>query len=209
MEYNEKQVQILEAAEKLFSDKGFDGTSVRDIAEKAGVNLAMISYYFGSKEKMMEAMFSYRSESFKLQLETMIRNNELEPMQKVEYLIDQYIEKLMNQQCFHRVMVREQMVNNNGFIATQLKQLKIRNQALISQLIEDGQKKKAFRKDIDIPLLMMTLVGTISQLLTTQHYYKEINGLDAMSEEEFQKHMKRKLSLHLKKIFKEMLTHEA
>lgn len=209
MEYSEKQLQIMEAAEKLFADKGFDGTSVRDISEKAGVNLAMISYYFGSKEKMMEAMFSYRSEFFKLQLENMIRNHELDPMQKVEYLIDQYIEKLMDQQCFHRVMVREQMVNKNGFIAMQMKQLKKRNQELISQLIQEGQQKKMFQKHIDIPLLMMTLVGTISQLVTTQHYYKEINGLELMTDEEFQKHIRVKLSAHLKKIFKALLTNEA
>jgi AcrR family transcriptional regulator len=83
MEYSDKQVKIMEAAEKLMADKGFDGTSVRDIAEMAGINLAMVSYYFGSKEKLFEAMFAYRSESFKLQLENMIQNQELSPMEKM------------------------------------------------------------------------------------------------------------------------------
>lgn len=206
--YNEKQIQIMEAAEKLFAAKGFDGTSVRDIADTAGVNLAMISYYFGSKEKLMEAMFDYRSESFKLQLENMIHNKELEPMQKVEQLIDQYIEKLMNQQCFHRVMVREQMMNNNGIIAMRIQQLKMRNQELIKQLILQGQKKGHFKKNIDIPLLMITLIGTVSQLVTTQHYYREMNNLQSLSDEEFQKHIRKKLSLHLKKIFNAILTNE-
>ena len=66
MEYNDKQVQIMEIAEILFAEKGFNGTSVRDIAEKANVNLAMISYYFGSKDKLLEALFGYRGEHFKL-----------------------------------------------------------------------------------------------------------------------------------------------
>ena len=44
----------MEAAEELFAEKGFSGTSVRDIADAADVNVAMISYYFGSKEKMLE-----------------------------------------------------------------------------------------------------------------------------------------------------------
>ena len=57
MEYNDKQIAIINTAEKLFALNGFDGTSVRDIAHEAGVNLAMISYYFGSKEKLMEAVF--------------------------------------------------------------------------------------------------------------------------------------------------------
>ena len=38
----------------LFGQKGFDGTSVREIAAGADVNLAMINYYFGSKEKFDE-----------------------------------------------------------------------------------------------------------------------------------------------------------
>lgn len=46
MEWNEKQLHILNAAEDLFANKGFEGTSVRDIAQKAEVNVAMISYYF-------------------------------------------------------------------------------------------------------------------------------------------------------------------
>ena len=198
----------MEVAEKLFAAKGFNGTSVRDIADTAGVNIAMISYYFGSKEKLFEAMFAYRSEFFKLQLESMVQNKELEPMEKMEQLIDQYIIRLTNQQCFHRIMVREQMMNNNEFIAAQIHGLKIRNQTLIRQLIQEGQRKGAFKKNIDIQLLMMTMIGTVSQMVTTQHFYRELNGLQSLPEAEFQKHIKKKLSRHLKEIFKAILTHE-
>lgn len=208
MEYSEKQVQIMESAEKLFAARGYDGTSVRDIAESAGINLAMVSYYFGSKEKLFEAMFSYRSEYFKLQLETMVANNELEPMEKMYVLIDQYISKLTSQQMFHRIMAREQMMNNNGFIADQIHGLKVRNQALIRQLIREGQEKGVFKNEVDVPLLMMTMIGTVSHLVTTQHFYKEMNGLQSMSEEEFNRHIWTKLSQHLKKIFKAILSNE-
>ncbi len=208
MEYSDKQIQIMEAAEKLFAERGFTGTSVRDIAESADINLAMVSYYFGSKEKLFEAMFAHRSEFFKLQLETMVQNKELEPMEKMYLLIDQYIDKLTNQQCFHRIMVREQMINNNGFIASQIHALKTRNQALIKQLIKEGQDKGVFKKDIDTPLMMMTMVGTVSQLVTTQHFYREMNGLQSLSDAAFDQHIKTKLSQHLKKIFKAILSNE-
>lgn len=206
MEYSEKQVKLMEAAEKLFAAKGFEGTSVRDIAETAGVNLAMISYYFGSKEKLMEAMFLYRSEYFKLRLVSMIEDTQLNPVQKIEKLIDQYIDKLSGQQCFHRVMVREQMVNDNGFIAQQIILMKKRNQQLIGQLIQEGQQKGFFNKDVDITLLMMTLVGTVSQMITTSHYYREVSNLQDMPEEEFLTYVKTKLSQQMKKIFKAILT---
>jgi type III secretory pathway component EscU len=86
--------------------------------------------------------------------------------------------------------------------------MKKRNQELISRLIHEGQKKGEFRKNIDIPLMMATLVGTTNSLVATQYYYKEINNLQSMTDEEFQKHLKKKLSQHLKKLFKAILTNE-
>ncbi len=48
--------RLLDAAEKLFADNGFEGTSVRDITAAAGChNVAAINYYFGGKEKLYEA----------------------------------------------------------------------------------------------------------------------------------------------------------
>ena len=44
--------RILEAATTLFAQKGFEGTSVREICKKAGVNLCMISYYWGGKQEL-------------------------------------------------------------------------------------------------------------------------------------------------------------
>lgn len=208
MEYNDKQVQIMETAEVLFAEKGFNGTSVRDIAEKANVNLAMISYYFGSKDKLLEALFGYRGEIYKLKLESMIENNEMTSLEKMNTLIDHYIDKVMQQQCFSRIMVREQVVNHTGITAQLITQMKKRNQELISKLIHQGQKRGEFKKSIDIPLMMATLVGTANHLIATQHYYREINNLQSMSDEEFQKHIKKKLSQHLKKLFKAILTND-
>lgn len=208
MDYNDKQVQIMETAETLFAEKGFNGTSVRDIAEKANVNLAMISYYFGSKDKLLEALFSYRGEYLKITLENMIEDKEGNSLDKMNTLIDHYIDKVMKQQCFSRIMVREQVLNHTGFTAKLIFEMKKRNQELISRLIHDGQKKGEFKKNIDIPLMMATLIGTANTLVATQHYYREINNLQSLSEEEFQKHIKKKLSQHLKKLFKAILTNE-
>jgi AcrR family transcriptional regulator len=208
MEYNEKQVQIIEIAETLFAEKGFNGTSVRDIAEKAHVNLAMISYYFGSKDKLLEALFNHRREYFKLKLESMIEDKSLGSMEKMNTLIDHYLDKIMKQQCFSRIMVREQVLNHTGITAELIFQMKKSNQELISKLIHQGQKRGEFKKNIDIPLMMATLIGTANHLVATQHYYKAINNCESMGEEEFQKHLKKKLSQHLKKLFKAILTNE-
>ena len=55
----EKGVQdrLLDAAEELFCEKGFAGTSVRDIAASAGCNVAAVNYYFGGKDKLYEEVW--------------------------------------------------------------------------------------------------------------------------------------------------------
>ena len=209
MKFNEKQIQIIETAEKLFADKGFSGTSVRDIADEADVNLAMISYYFGSKEKLLESLFSYRMEGTTLKLESMLQNKELGALEKVNMMIDFFIEKFHSQTSFHKIMMREQVANNRATTAELIQQLKKHNQTLVKAIITEGQKAGNFVKNIDVPILMATLTGTVSNLVTTQHFYREINNLQDMPEEQFQKLMKKKMSTHLKFIFKAILTHEA
>jgi len=53
---NSKQ-RILEAAEQIFAEAGFDGARVDDIASKAGVNKALIYYYFESKDAILDELF--------------------------------------------------------------------------------------------------------------------------------------------------------
>jgi len=60
MEAKDTKELILDAAESLFAAEGYHGTSVRAITKEAGVNLASISYHFGSKELLLEALFEHR-----------------------------------------------------------------------------------------------------------------------------------------------------
>jgi DNA-binding transcriptional regulator YbjK len=208
VEYSDKQRQILEVAEKLFATKGFDGTSVRDIAQEAGVNIAMISYYFGSKEKLLQAVFELRSSHIKTQLTLMLEDQNMAPLEKVYRLIEAFVEKIMGQQQFHKIMVREQINGKETMIYSLIQESKKKNHELVKKIVQEGQKKGVFKKNIDIPLMMVTMVGTANQLITTQHFYKEIVGLESMPEAEFQKHVKKKLTIHLKTLFKAILTND-
>ena len=49
--------RLLDVAEELFCERGFKGTSIRDIAASAGCNIASVNYYFGSKEKLYEEVW--------------------------------------------------------------------------------------------------------------------------------------------------------
>lgn len=206
MEFSDKQIQIMEAAEELFAEKGFAGTSVRDIAETANVNLAMISYYFGSKDKLMEAMFKHKGEHFRVQLENLIQDDKLSSIQKIEKFIDDFIERILTKRCFHKIMVREQLTEANTSILQRIYELKEANLNLIKQLIQQGQKKGDFNKSVDIVFLMMTLVGTVSQAVTSEQVYRRLYNLP--SHEEFEKHIKKKLGTYLKNVFKTILGYE-
>lgn len=209
MNYSEKQIQILTTAERLFSSKGFDGTSVRDIADEAGVNIAMISYYFGSKEKLMEALFARRSEDINMQIENLVNDEELPPMQKIESLVDSYIERVMKKQQFFKIMMCEQVINKNPVVVKLIGDLKKKNIESINKLIKDGQQKKAFKKNVDVLLLMNTLTGSITQMMLTLDYYKELNGLENIPDDQFFEQMKQKLSKYIKFLFKAVLSYEA
>ncbi|RQD75030.1 MAG: TetR/AcrR family transcriptional regulator, partial [Candidatus Syntrophonatronum acetioxidans] len=50
------KIRILEAAEKVFSEKGFDGSRVDEIARRAKVNKALLYYYFSSKKNLFEVL---------------------------------------------------------------------------------------------------------------------------------------------------------
>ena len=209
IEYNDKQAAIINAAEKLFAIKGFDGASVRDIAHEADVNVAMISYYFGSKEKLMEAVFERKSNNIRLKVENLLLDERLSHLQKVNVLIDDYVDKFIHQQQFHKIMMREQMIEKDTPIAGLIHELKKRNLESIRKLINEGQKSGAFKKNIDIVLMMTTMVGTVSQMITSQHFYKKMNNMEYMPEVEFQKHIRKKLSAHLKNLFKHLIVNEA
>ena len=51
------QERLLNAAEELFCEKGFEGTSIRDIAASAGCNIASVNYYFGGKQQLYEQVW--------------------------------------------------------------------------------------------------------------------------------------------------------
>lgn len=209
MDFTDKQIQIIETAEILFAERGFDGTSVREIADEAGVNVAMISYYFGSKEKLMEALFELRLGSVKSTVESLLKDEKLGPLEKVNMLIDEHIDRIMQKQCFHKIMVGVQVTNKNPAILKAANNVKTRNAEVVTELIKDGQKKGVFKKKIDVVLMMNTMIGTVSQTMMSLQHYREFNKQQDMTDKEFEVILKRRLSVHIKTLFKAILTNEA
>jgi len=204
-----KQLQLLDTAESLFSQKGFDGTSVRDIAEAAGINTAMISYYFGSKEKLMEEIFERKSLNIREKVANLLKDDSLDPLEKMYSLVDMYIEGILSRKTFHRILLCEQIINQNPSIISLVDKMKTKNSEYINDLIKLGQKKGMFKKNIDIPMMTNTLIGTVSHMLINLEFYRNFHHLESLKDEEFERLVKKKLSVHIKNIYKAILTHES
>lgn len=208
MEYNDKQIKILEEAEKLFAEKGFNGTSIRDIALAAEINLAMVSYYFGSKNKLLEAIFNYRGHNTKRALEKVVNDTTLSSFEKVDKLVEHYVLRVMAQQPFFKILTGEMVVSNTPEMENLILGIKTQNLNIIKVIITAGQKDGSFKKNIDLPLLINTLSGTANNLINSQKYYKIMSGLQDTSDVEFQKILVKKLTAHLKTIFKILIANE-
>lgn len=102
----EPKTQILTAADELFGELGFDATTTRDIAERSGVNKALIHYYFGTKDELIKAVLEgyYALLTTALQ-DALARHQEL-PAQ-VRALIDTYVDFLGEHRSFARMVQRE------------------------------------------------------------------------------------------------------
>jgi AcrR family transcriptional regulator len=211
MTFNDKQLQILTTAEQMFAIKGFDGTSVRDISEAAGVNVAMISYYFGSKEKLIEALFEFRIGYLAERMETLLKDETLTPLQKIGQLIDEHIDRAFasDRRSFFIIMTTEQLINKTPSILKKISELKKRTIDLLSELVQEGQVRGQFKKKIDFFLMLNTMVGTVSQTMCSQQLYRDLHNQQDMSEEDFTRLLKRKLSIHIQTLVKAILNYEA
>jgi hypothetical protein len=157
----------------------------------------------------MEAIFHLRIGNIEMRVSSLIKDDSLSPLQKVNMLIDEHIERVIEKECFFKIMVTEQLLNKNQTLINAVKTLKIRNAEIISELIKDGQKKGVFKKKVDVVLMLNTMVGTVWQTMMSRAYYREFNKLETLTDDEFNSLIKRKLSIHIKTLFKDILTNEA
>ena len=86
--------KIKAAARKLFTQKGFEAVKTRDIAAEAGINLALLNYYFRSKQKLFEVVMMENVKQFIQGVSAILSNPELPLVTKLEKMVDHYIDML-------------------------------------------------------------------------------------------------------------------
>jgi len=84
--------KIKHAAREAFHQKGFAGTRTRDIAQAAGINLALLNYYYRSKEKLFDIIMMETMQTFMHTIIVVINDPKSTLQQKMEQMAEQYID---------------------------------------------------------------------------------------------------------------------
>ena len=205
MEFNEKQIEILLVAEQLFAEEGFDGTSVREIAKIANINVAMISYYFGSKEKLLEALVLYRISGMQLHLEN-LSTEDISPIEKIEKLIEYYIQRINSNRCMYQILHFELSTTKREINLEAFTKVKKNNLKLLENIITEGQLQGLFQPNINVALIPPIIIGTITHIHMNKHYFVDLLHLD--SDEKYENYIANELTKHIQKTIKALLIYE-
>lgn len=102
----EKASRILAAADELFGEQGYDAVSVRDVARAAGVNKALVFYYFDSKEQLFAEVLTRYYEAHRLALAVALED-EGELDERLVRLVDAYFDFMASNMRFARLVQQQ------------------------------------------------------------------------------------------------------
>lgn len=110
--------KILEAAKQVFLEKGLDGARMQDIADRAGINKALLHYYFRSKDKLFEMIFIEEARKFVPKMAE-IMTSDLHLFEKIEQFVSNYIDMLVQNPLLPNFILNE-VHRSNGETVTQV-----------------------------------------------------------------------------------------
>lgn len=99
--------KIKEAARKVFTQKGYAATRTRDIAEEAGINLALLNYYFRSKEKLFDIIMMETMQQFIMVMKGVLNNEKTSLEEKLQIIVSNYIDLIIAQPDLPLFMLSE------------------------------------------------------------------------------------------------------
>ncbi len=86
--------KILAAARKVFTTRGMAGARMQDIANEAGINKALLHYYFSDKEKLFEVVFLAEAQKFFPKINTILQSD-ASLFEKIENFVNEYIDEML------------------------------------------------------------------------------------------------------------------
>jgi len=199
--------KIMKVARTLFAESGFEASSTRQIAEKVGCNVAMIGYYFGNKEGLLDSIIdNYFREAVEVYARFDKHTEDLshefpefkdpEIRQFCKALVEFGTYAFSNREI-HQIMIRDAMSggkllfnslvkNDNGVVP------------LIHQKIRHFIAQKKLPADTDINCVSLTLIGAVTTTCISSQVASKIHGFEKIDENFF----RRVYVFHIKNLFR-------
>ncbi len=167
--------KIKSAARIVFHQKGFAAARTRDIAEEAGINLALLNYYFRSKEKLFNIVMLETFQDFFSSIFSVFNDVDTSLEEKIEKFASNYIDLLFREPEIPLFIVNE--IRNN--VGELMDKINIRNSVFNSEFVKQYNKaiKEGRIRNLSFQHFMMNFMGLLIFPFIAKPLFKEINGL--------------------------------
>ena len=149
---------ILIAAERVFAEKGFKGTTIREVAKEAGIVNSLIFYYFKNKAEMYEAVFQHAFD----ELEDLIQQNlnlDLDRLATVKALMFSVTDFAAKHLNLMKILTRE-IIDNGSVVHKITQQYFDPLHDFASEFLAEGREESLFR-DVNPLQFLVSLMGMI------------------------------------------------
>ncbi|PTY08392.1 TetR/AcrR family transcriptional regulator [Opitutaceae bacterium EW11] len=150
--------RLLRAATKLFARSGFDGTTVDEVVDTAGVNKRMVYHYFGNKEQLYQEVLAeaYRSLEV-LETETLADGKDIDSI--TAHIVRMYFDFLAGHPEFVRLLLWENLNDGRGLDNAGDRLTKDPMVNALEKLLQKGIAEGRIRPDMDARHLLISLIG--------------------------------------------------
>lgn len=192
--------KIKEAARKVFHEKGYAATRTRDIAEEAGINLALLNYYFRSKEKLFGLIMTETMSGFLKQLTPLLNDDSTTLEQKIELIASNYINFLSEEPVVPLFILSE--IRNNP--EKLLEKLPIGDTVLSSVFMKQYQAavKNGSMSESNPLQFLMNLMGLVIFPFIAQPMLKELGKVDNKMFDQMMQERKKNIPIWIKAMMK-------
>lgn len=170
--------KILNAAKKIFIVKGMMGARMQDIADEAGINKALLHYYFSSKEKLFETIFMEEAKIFFPKI-NMIFESDLPLFEKIEKFTEEYIDIIRQNPYLPLFVINEINREPDKFLYKIWGKTNLPRPEKFLQQIEREVKKGSIKPISPVHLLLNILSMCIFPFMARPMLMKNI-GLDEL-----------------------------
>jgi AcrR family transcriptional regulator len=198
--------RIMDVAAKLFAEKGLDGTSVRDIAKAAGLNLSLVSYYFGGKEGLYLELIRSFALNIRGELEKIVRSPEAEEPSKANLekifttMVSSFSHLREKYPEMGLIMQRERLAGLPYAREVYEATFNEVGESLI-QVVAKAQKKGLVRKDLNPLLIFIFLQEAIVGFHNMMNCQLQITKSPMVHSKNFKEFQKQLVSIFVQGIF--------